>query len=73
MWFRGEKIMQLAVGNTRNLTSKTQLTTKVQYGNKGTGSISLKVTSHDHPEIAYSLLVPVLGAIWARARGEEVF
>ena len=70
---RNERVMQLALGNSRNLTPKTQLTTKVQYSNKGAGTVTLKVTSHDHPEIAWSLFVPVLGAIWAKFRGESIY
>lgn len=44
---------------------RSQLNTKKQ------GSISVRVTSNDKPELAYSMLIPLLGALWGKIRGNR--
>ena len=40
-----------------------------QLSSKKQGSLSVRVTSNDKPELAYSMLVPLLGALWGKIRG----
>ena len=55
-------LRQLVAGQ---VAIRTQLSTKMQ------GSVSLRVTSNDKPELAYSMLVPLLGALWGKIRSND--
>jgi hypothetical protein len=37
----------------------------------GKGGLVLRVTSHDKPELGYSLLVPIMGRLLRGLRGEN--
>ncbi|KAK9820840.1 hypothetical protein WJX81_004481 [Elliptochloris bilobata] len=52
-------------------TPETQVASRLNLNSKGAGSVTLRVTSHDHPKLGWSLLVPVLGALWGKLRGED--
>ena len=71
MNFRNDKNMQLTIAGNMMATSQTQVSSRLTYSNKGQGSITLKVASHDHVQIGYSLLVPVLGALWGKLTGSQ--
>lgn len=43
----------------------------LQLNSERTGKINMRVTSHDHPKLGFSLLVPVVGMIWGKIRGRD--
>lgn len=47
-----------------------QVAVRTQMSTKKQGSISVRVTSNDKPELAYSMLIPLLGALWGKIRGQ---
>ena len=47
-----------------------QVAVRTQLSSKKQGSISVRVTSNDKPELAYCMLVPLLGALWGKMRGQ---
>lgn len=49
----------------------TTAATSLQLNSERTGKVSVRVTSHDHPKLGFSLLVPVLGMIWGKIRGRD--
>lgn len=69
MNFRNDKNLQLTVGGNVLATPQTNVSSRLTYSNKGQGSVTVKVSSHDHVQIGYSLLVPVLGALWGKMTG----
>merc|ERR1711904_335796 len=66
VWLGNTRFLQLGAGHQQNITSETTLSSKIQYSDKEDSSINLKIRTHDHLEIAFGLLVPVLGSIWTR-------
>jgi hypothetical protein len=40
---------------------------------KGTGQVAIRLTSHDHPALGLSLFVPVLGVLYGKIFGGEVY
>ena len=54
-------------------TPETQVVSRCSLNSKSAGSVSVRVTSHDHPELGYSLLVPVMSAIVNRLRGKDMY
>ena len=48
-----------------------QVAVRSQFSQKKQGSLSLRVTSNDKPEIAYAMIVPLLGALWGKIRGDD--
>ena len=54
-------------------TPETQVVSRCSLNSKSAGSVSMRVTSHDHPELGYSLLVPVVSAIVNRLRGKDLY
>ncbi len=33
--------------------------------------VMARVVSHDHPELAYSMIIPLLGVLWQKIRGDK--
>lgn len=54
-----------------NVTPESMVQTRMKLDSKANGSMSVRVASHDHPQLAYAMAVPLLGALWARLRGGE--
>jgi hypothetical protein len=54
-----------------NVTPLTSSSLRFNVNSKGSGTINLHVSSHDHLELAYLILVPTLAALWAKFRGEQ--
>ena len=50
-----------------------QVAVRSQFSQKKQGSLTLRVTSNDKPEIAYAMIVPLLGALWGKIRGDDAF
>ena len=59
----------LRAANRREVSA--QVASRLNLNSKGAGSVTLRVTSHDHPKLGWSLLVPVVGALWGKLRGED--
>ncbi len=73
MHFRND--MALAGNLTTQLqpTPETSMSTRVSLNSKSAGSVSVRVQSHDHPQLGYAVLVPVLSAIVNRIRGKDLY
>ncbi|CAL8463774.1 g3308 [Coccomyxa elongata] len=54
-------------------TSETQVVSRCSLNSKSAGSVSMRVTSHDYPQLGYSLIVPVASAIINRIRGKDMY
>lgn len=53
--------------------SDTIMSANASYNNKGNGQIACRVNSHDYPQLALSMAVPVLKAVWDRLTAKEDF
>ena len=53
--------------------SETMLSANASYNNKGNGSISCRLNSHDYPQMAASMAIPLLKAVWDRLTAKEEF
>lgn len=53
--------------------SDTMLSANASYNNKGNGSITMRLNSHDYPQLAASMAVPLLKAVWDRLMAKEDF
>lgn len=54
-------------------TPETQVVSRCSLNSKSAGSVSMRVTSHDYPQLGYSLLVPIASALINRIRGKDVY
>jgi hypothetical protein len=54
-------------------TQETQVVSRCSLNSKQAGSVSMRVTSHDHPQLGYSLIIPIASAIINRFRGKDVY
>ncbi|CAL5224470.1 g7162 [Coccomyxa viridis] len=54
-------------------TAETQVASRCSLNSKQAGSLNLRVTSHDHPKLGFSLLIPIASAIVNRFRGKDVY
>jgi Translocase of chloroplast 159/132, membrane anchor domain len=52
-----------------------QVSGRANLNSKNTGQVSVRVTSHDKKELAYSFVAPLLGVLWRklRSRGGNEF
>eukprot|EP01025_Chloroclados_australasicus_P006186 TRINITY_DN12016_c0_g1_i4.p2 TRINITY_DN12016_c0_g1~~TRINITY_DN12016_c0_g1_i4.p2 ORF type:complete len:219 (-),score=38.90 TRINITY_DN12016_c0_g1_i4:491-1147(-) len=71
MKFRRELALGMNVAAQHNLTRDTTGTARLSLNTKGTGSLAIRVTSHDQHKLAYSFLLPVVGWIVNAIRGQE--
>lgn len=53
--------------------SETIVSGNASYNNKGNGQIGCRVNSHDYPQLALTMAVPVLKAVWDRLTAKEDF
>ncbi|EIE27818.1 hypothetical protein COCSUDRAFT_26914 [Coccomyxa subellipsoidea C-169] len=54
-------------------TPETQVVSRCSLNSKSAGSVSMRVTSHDYPQLGYSLLVPIASALINRLRGKDMY
>lgn len=52
-------------------TPGTTVMSNVQLNNERAGKLTVRVSSHDYPQLGLSLLVPTIAYIWGRVRGHE--
>ena len=69
MNFRNDMAIQGNLAAQFSPTQETQMVSRCSLNSKQAGSLSLRVTSHDHPKLGFSLLVPIASAIVNRFRG----
>ena len=69
MNFRNDMAIQGNLAAQFSPTPETQMVSRCSLNSKQAGSVSLRVTSHDHPKLGFSLLVPIASAIVNRFRG----
>jgi hypothetical protein len=53
--------------------SDTLCSMNAQYNNKGQGQLVLRLNSHDYPQLAAGMAVPVLASLWQRLFGKDDF
>lgn len=53
--------------------SDTVVSANASYNNKGNGQITARINSHDYPQLALSMAIPILKTIWDRLLGKEEF
>lgn len=53
--------------------SETMVSGNASYNNKGNGNIAVRINSHDYPQLAASMAVPILKSIWDRLMAKEDF
>jgi hypothetical protein len=74
MWLGNNRSSSIRIGYQQNITPGTFLSSMIQYSDKEHGVIDLKLRSHDHLEISFGLLAPLLGSLWTYIyREEETF
>merc|ERR1711959_648932 len=66
LWLANNRIIKLEVGHQQNITPETILSSKLQYSDKENGSINIRIRSHDHLEITFCLLIPLLRNLWTQ-------
>uniref|UniRef100_A0A1D2A0U4 AIG1-type G domain-containing protein n=1 Tax=Auxenochlorella protothecoides TaxID=3075 RepID=A0A1D2A0U4_AUXPR len=54
------------------MKSDTQVSANAQYTTRGQGTLALRINSHDVPQLAAIMLVPVLRAAWDKCFAREV-
>lgn len=52
-------------------TPGTTVMGNLQLNNERAGKMTLRVSSHDYPNLGFSLLVPTVAYIWGRLRGRD--
>lgn len=71
MRFRKDTAIGCNASAQFNATPQTQVASRINLHSKGNGQVTVRVTSHDKPQLAYSMIVPVLGALWGKLRGGD--
>lgn len=71
MHFRKDLALGGNMAGQFNATPETQVSSRFSLNSKGTGQMVLRVASHDHPQLGYALLVPILGALVNKIRGSD--
>lgn len=64
---------KLPKGGALGGKSDTLCSMSAQYNNKGNGQLVLRLNSHDYPQLAGSMVVPVLASLWHRLFGKDEF
>jgi hypothetical protein len=64
---------RLPKAGARGGKSETMLSANAAYNNKGNGSLSCRLNSHDYPQLAAAMAVPLLKAAWDRVTQKEEF
>ena len=81
MWQRRDFVLggnlstefQLPKGGVPGGKSDTLCSMNAQYNNKGNGQLMLRLNSHDYPQLAAAMAVPLLRAVWDKLTGKEDF
>lgn len=53
--------------------SDTIVSANASYNNKGNGQVVCRINSHDYPQLALTMVVPILRTVWDRLRSREDF
>lgn len=53
--------------------SDTIVSANASYNNKGNGQIGCRINSHDYPQLALTMVLPILRTIWDRVTAKEDF
>lgn len=51
--------------------SDTTCSMNAQYNNKGNGQLGLRISSHDYPQLAGAMILPIARALWAHLTAKE--
>lgn len=73
MNFRNDRALAGNLSMQLQPTPETNLQSRCSLNSKSAGSVSLRVQSHDHPQLGYAVLIPVVSAIVNRLRGKDVY
>lgn len=68
MKYRGNKAREYALSGVVPVTAETTATPKLQLRGGKTGSFSLNITSHDHPNLGLAVLYPLGKALYDKIR-----
>ena len=75
MSYRGNKGVQGNLSTSFFATNDTQVvgkaTLQLRGQQRGQGSFTFRVSSHDHPQMGVALLVPLVSALWERFHRRE--
>ncbi|KAL0037507.1 hypothetical protein WJX77_000444 [Trebouxia sp. C0004] len=71
MRYRGKSGFGGNVSAQYAATQGTTVASNIQLNNERAGKMSLRVTSHDRPQLGFSLLLPVVGMILGKIRGRD--
>lgn len=72
MKFRNDLMIGGNASVQTNPTPQTQVSGRINLNTKGTGGITLRVTSHDKKELAYSFAAPVIGLVITKIRNRGI-
>lgn len=64
---------KLPKADGRGGKSDTTCSMNANYNNKGQGQLVLRLNSHDYPQLAASMLVPLLATCWQKLFGKDEF
>lgn len=64
---------RLPKASARGGKSDTIVSANSSYNNKGNGQIAARINSHDYPQLALAMVVPILKAAWDRFTIQEEF
>lgn len=53
--------------------SDTIISANTSYNNKGNGQIVARVNSHDYPQLALAMVVPIMKSVWDRLMARDEF
>lgn len=64
---------RLPKASGRGGKSDTIVSANANYTNKGNGQIVARINSHDYPQLALTMMVPILKSVWDRLTNKEDF
>jgi len=64
---------RLPKASGRGGKSDTIVSGNINYNNKGNGQIGARINSHDYPQMALAMAVPILRTVWDRLTRKEDF
>lgn len=71
MTYRGNSQKQYSLSAALPLSAETTASPKLQLQSGGQGSFTLSLTSHDHPSIGLTAVIPLAKALWDHFRGRK--
>lgn len=69
MKYRGNRGREYALSAAVPVTAETTVAPKLQYRTGKQGSLSVNITSHDHPNIGLLVVYPLAKALWWKITG----